>query len=75
MDKYEVKLLMEVLLEAANANAKIDALVSMKLDIIEKEEFTVIAPGYLQERLVEFLLEYGDLLSDEDEDFLRSKFD
>ena len=75
MDEYITKLLIEALKESIDANAKIDALVSMNLDIIQKEEFIVLATKFRKERVVELLLQFGDLFSDDDEEFLRSKFD
>ena len=75
MEKIDRQILMEILIEAVNANARTEALISTMLNQIQKEEFNVKAGEYRQGRLEELLLRYGDLLSDDDKDFLQSIFD
>ena len=74
MEKIEIQILIEILAESVKTNAMIDALVSMKLDQIEKKKLNEMASNLRQERILKLLEQYGEFLSDDDSEFLKSVF-
>lgn len=75
MEKIDRQLLIETLAESVKSSAMIESYASITLDVVEMEKFMTKASEYREERLLRLLERYGGSLSDEDEEFLRSKFD
>ena len=75
MEKIDRQILMEILIEIITTNARTEALISTMLNQTQKEEFNDKVEKYHRERILMLLKRYGEFLSDEDSDFLKSLFD